>query len=284
MAERDPNEFSGRQFCGNCGAAVIPGASACSQCGSPVTLEEIPQEFAGGYIPYCRACGVPVAREAALNCAECGVTPLCREHYYPSSRTCALCPQFELTPPGGLTHSGEQEFSSLPNRPNGPWPQSTAAVACPQCGARIRRGVEFCPNCGAEQRGAGEDTEYAGFLDRLGAAFIDLFIIVIPAGIIGAIVEIPAFEWLVVGIYHLFNAYFIYNWGQTPGKKLLNIQVVDTDGNKPNLTRVVLREIFGKIVSRVLLIGYLWVIWDRRKRGWHDYVAGTFVVKREPDS
>jgi len=284
MAERDPNEFSGRQFCGNCGAAVIPGALACSQCGSPVTLEEIPQEFAGDYIPYCRACGVPVAREAALNCAKCGVTPLCREHYDPSSRTCALCPQFELTPPDELTHPGEQEFSSLPNRPNGPWPQPVTAVACPQCRARIRQGVEFCPNCGAEQRGAGEDTEYAGFLDRLGAAIIDLFIIVIPAGIIGAIVEIPAFEWLVFGIYHLFNAYFIYNWGQTPGKKLLNIQVVDTDGNKPNLTRVVLREIFGKIVSRVLLIGYLWVIWDRRKRGWHDYVAGTFVVKREPDS
>ena len=284
MLERDPNEFSGHRFCGNCGAAVIPGAAACNQCGSPAPAEDDPQELSAGYIPYCRACGVPVAEDAAQTCPKCGVTPLCSEHYYPSTRTCALCPPFESARPSELTQPGVQVPVPPPTRPNGPWPRPAAAVPCPQCGARIRQGVEYCPNCGAEQEGTAEIAQYAGFLVRLGAAIIDLLIIVIPAGIIGAIVQIPAFEWIVFGIYHLYNAYFIYTWGQTPGKMLLNIQVVDAHGDKPNLIRVVLREFLGKVVSRsTLLIGYLWIIWDPRKRAWHDYIGGTYVVRRRQD-
>ena len=195
-----------------------------------------------------------------------------------------LCPPFESARPSELTQPGVQVPVPPPTGPNGPWPRPAAAVPCPQCGARIRQGVEYCPNCGAEQEGAAEIAQYAGFLVRLGAAIIDLLIIVIPAGIIGAIVQIPAFEWIVFGIYHLYNAYFIYTWGQTPGKMLLNIQVVDAHGDKPNLIRVVLREFLGKVVSRsTLLIGYLWIIWDPRKRGWHDYIGGTYVVRRRQD-
>ena len=275
MAERDPNEFSGHQFCGNCGAAVIPGASACNQCGSPVQPEDNYREFAGDYIPYCRACGVPVAREAALNCPQCGVAPLCHEHYYPSSRTCALCPPFELSPPG------EQVSGTPPKRPNGPWPQPAAAVPCPQCGARIRQGVEFCPNCGAEQQGAGEDSQYAGFLIRLGAAIIDSLITGVPAAIITSFTDIPAIGTVLSVVYYVM---FTYARGQTPGKMLLGLHVVDANGHKPNLKQVLLREVIGKAIGALaLLIGYLWIIWDPRKRGWHDYIGGTFVVKRRRD-
>ena len=37
------------------------------------------------------------------------------------------------------------------------------------------------------------------------------------------------------------------------------------------------------IAALALLIGYLWIIWDPRKRGWHDYIGGTFVVRRKRD-
>ena len=273
MAARDPNEFSGHQFCGNCGAAVIPGASACNKCGSPVEPEEPPQEIAGDYIPYCRACGAPVARDAALNCPRCGVTPLCHEHYYPSTQTCALCPPFELSQPG------EQESSSLPSRPNGPWAQPAASVPCPKCGARIRQGVEFCPNCGTQQLGFSEDTQYAGFLIRLGAAIIDSLITGIPAAIITSFTDVPALGTVLSVVYYVM---FTYAKGQTPGKMMLGLHVVDANGGKPNLKQVLLREVIGKAIAALaLLIGYLWIIWDPRKRGWHDYIAGTFVIKRE---
>ena len=293
MAERDPSEFLGQQFCGSCGAAVVPGAAACSQCGNPVEHEEPPHELPGDYIPYCRACGGPVAKEAALNCAKCGVTPLCQEHYYPLTRSCALCPPFESAQPG------QQESSTLPNRPNGPWAQPAAAVPCPQCGARIRQGVEFCPNCGTEQKGAGEDSQYAGFLARFSAAIIDNLILLAAGTILFAIVEVPALGLIITVPYYVL---FTYKLGQTPGKRILGLQVVDAEGTIPNFRRVLLREfvaksvpsmlllagaysvlflIAGYITGTFLLLGYLWIARDQRKRGLHDYIANTYVIKRQ---
>ena len=40
----------------------------------------------------------------------------------------------------------------------------------------------------------------------------------------------------------------------------------------------------GKIiVFLVMFIGFIWVIWDPKKRGWHDYIGNTYVVKRNQD-
>ena len=254
----------------------MPAATACGQCGSPVQPEDGSPELAGGYIPYCRACGVPVAKEAALHCTKCGVTPLCQEHYYPSTRSCALCPPFESTQPAG------PESSTLPARPNGPWPQPAVSVPCHQCGARIRQGVEFCPNCGAEQTGAGAASQYAGFMVRLAAAIIDSLITGVPAAILTSFTDIPAFGTVLSVVYYVL---FTYYKGQTPGKMLLGLHVVDKNGHKPNLKQVLMREVIGKAISALaLLIGYLWIIWDPQKRAWHDHMAGTFVVKRERNS
>ncbi|MQF94334.1 MAG: zinc-ribbon domain-containing protein [SAR202 cluster bacterium] len=272
MAAGDLNEFSANQFCGNCGTGLIPGATVCESCGAAVPEAARAELPSVDYIPYCRACGVPVAKEAALNCPKCGVSPLCREHYNPSTRTCALCPPFELS-------AEEQQAPPSVGQPKGPWPQPRAAVPCPQCGARIREGVQFCPNCGSEQAGAEETSEYAGFLVRLGAAIIDSLITGVPAAIITSFTEIPAFGTVLSVVYYVL---FTYYRGQTPGKMLLDIHVVDENGQKPNLRQVILREVVGKAVSAlVLLIGYLWIIWDPKKRGWHDYFGNTYVVKRE---
>ena len=79
----------------------------------------------------------------------------------------------------------------------------------------------------------------------------------------------------------LYYVLFTYAKGQTPGKMLLGLHVVDENGHKPNLKQVILREVIGKAISALaLLIGYLWIIWDPKKRGWHDYMGGTYVVRR----
>ena len=292
MAEIDPNESTEHQFCADCGAEVKPGSSACDTCGNPVQSEEPVPVISGDYIPYCRACGVPVAKEAALHCTKCGVTPLCREHFYPSSRTCALCPPSATDP-----HEG-QESSRPANRLKGPWARPAANVACHQCDARIRQGVEFCPNCGAEQINVSDDSKYAGLLPRIGAFVIDNLILLIAGTILFAIVEIPALGLLVTVPYYVV---FTYKLGQTPGKRLLGLQVVNSEGSIPNIRSVLLRELVAKsvpsmfllagpfsvvffaagyITGTLLLVGYLWIGRDSRKRGLHDYFAGTFVIKR----
>jgi uncharacterized RDD family membrane protein YckC len=41
----------------------------------------------------------------------------------------------------------------------------------------------------------------------------------------------------------------------------------------------------GKFVSTIfILLGYLWIGRDRQKRGWHDHIASTYVIRKEPRS
>jgi uncharacterized RDD family membrane protein YckC len=66
----------------------------------------------------------------------------------------------------------------------------------------------------------------------------------------------------------------------TPGKMLIHARIVDANtGAAPTLRQLVIRYL-GYYVSIVpLLLGLLWVGWDRRKQGWHDKLAGTVVVR-----
>jgi uncharacterized RDD family membrane protein YckC len=67
----------------------------------------------------------------------------------------------------------------------------------------------------------------------------------------------------------------------TPGKAWLDMAIVDAaTGGRVPFPRLVLRYL-GYIVSGLPFgLGFLWVIWDRRRQGWHDKIAGTLVVRR----
>ncbi len=68
--------------------------------------------------------------------------------------------------------------------------------------------------------------------------------------------------------------------GQTLGKKALGIKVIDAQGNVPSMMTLFLREVVGKMISSLILfIGFLMIIWDAKKQGLHDKIAGTFVIK-----
>jgi uncharacterized RDD family membrane protein YckC len=76
-------------------------------------------------------------------------------------------------------------------------------------------------------------------------------------------------------------AYFIFFWtlaGQTPGKTLMGLRIVTTDGQSPSFGRSV-RRLLGYIVSIIaMFIGFLWILVDNRRQGWHDKIAGTLVI------
>jgi uncharacterized RDD family membrane protein YckC len=81
--------------------------------------------------------------------------------------------------------------------------------------------------------------------------------------------------------------YFPYFWqrnGQTPGMRLMQIKVVrDKDGGPVTWGAAFLR-LFGYWLSGLLFyIGYLWILIDRRKRGWFDLLGGTVVVAAPDD-
>jgi uncharacterized RDD family membrane protein YckC len=92
----------------------------------------------------------------------------------------------------------------------------------------------------------------------------------------------PPLNGLIIGTGLIFSlAYFIVAWsrsGQTIGKMAVGIKVVGADGQPPSGGRAVLRYIGYIISGLVLALGYFWVIYDQKRQGWHDKIAGTYVV------
>lgn len=79
-----------------------------------------------------------------------------------------------------------------------------------------------------------------------------------------------------------YYVYYQHKTGQTIGKKVMRIKVVDEHGRKPTVTVFLLREILGKFISSLILgIGYLMILWDSRRQGLHDKIARTYVIKAD---
>lgn len=71
-------------------------------------------------------------------------------------------------------------------------------------------------------------------------------------------------------------------WGQTVGKMIVGVRVVDLDGELPRIGTALLRYIgyFTSIVT--LFIGYLMAGLRHDKRALHDLIAGTRVERLAP--
>jgi uncharacterized RDD family membrane protein YckC len=83
---------------------------------------------------------------------------------------------------------------------------------------------------------------------------------------------------LVIG--YVAVVFVMWTQGQTPGKRLMGLQVVKADTLQPaGFWRMALREIIGKWISgAICYLGYFWAFIDGNKQGWHDKIAGTLVV------
>jgi uncharacterized RDD family membrane protein YckC len=83
--------------------------------------------------------------------------------------------------------------------------------------------------------------------------------------------------------FAVFNVmYFPWSWsrgGQSIGMRLMAIKVVrDRDGGPVTFVAAVLRLLGYYLNHLTLLVGFAWILVDKRKRGWHDLLAGTCVV------
>jgi uncharacterized RDD family membrane protein YckC len=67
--------------------------------------------------------------------------------------------------------------------------------------------------------------------------------------------------------------------GQTLGKHFMGVRVIDAYGQRPSLWRSILRALAYAPSLLLLSLGFLWIGFDREKRGLHDFIADTYVVK-----
>ena len=102
-----------------------------------------------------------------------------------------------------------------------------------------------------------------------------------------AVLGVTAFLALtIVGIALLAITvlYFVVLWvkrGATIGQSILGLRVArERDGGPIGWGAAILRYIMLMIGFWIFYLGVIWVAFEPRKRGWHDMVAGTLVVKR----
>ena len=139
-----------------------------------------------------------------------------------------------------------------------------------------------------------KEYEYAGFWIRAVASLIDgiLFaIIIIPllAMIYGdswtgggeVAIRGPA-EFLIQYVFPFIAVVlFWYYRSATPGKMALNLAIVNADdGGKLSIGQCIGRYFAYIPAMLILMIGIIWVAFDKRKQGWHDKLAGTLVIKK----
>jgi uncharacterized RDD family membrane protein YckC len=75
--------------------------------------------------------------------------------------------------------------------------------------------------------------------------------------------------------------YYVLLWtlvGQTLGQRIMGVQVVRLDGRSIGVTRSLVRWLGYLFCALTLGIGFLWVLVDDRRMGWHDKFAGTTVL------
>ncbi len=66
----------------------------------------------------------------------------------------------------------------------------------------------------------------------------------------------------------------------TIGKKILKIKVVDKLGNRISWGKSFARNIL-KILSAIpFSLGFIWVLFNKKRQGWHDMIAKTFIISR----
>lgn len=152
------------------------------------------------------------------------------------------------------------------------------------------------------------EPRYAGFLTRLFAWFLDfllnvfvvigVFIVVmlsftviispnmqeeLLSGSLDGALDILLYCIGIITWWLYFACMESSRYQATLGKMVCGLIVVDQLGQRLSFGQATGRH-FAKILSALPLnVGFLWIIFSKTKQGWHDEIAGTYVVKASAD-
>ena len=85
---------------------------------------------------------------------------------------------------------------------------------------------------------------------------------------------------LILGLlWALYFVGFTATCGQTPGKRIMSLRVVDESGKPVDWNIAFIRFLIGYPVSILSLgLGFYWALVDKNNQAWHDKIAGTLVI------
>ena len=118
---------------------------------------------------------------------------------------------------------------------------------------------------------------YSGFWRRFAATFIDILIFALVPGYFSDGSQTASLLGMLLGI--AYEVWMLGTYNATVGKIVMRIKVVKENGKKLTYSDALLRTISGFLSAVVFFLGFLWVIWDKKKQGWHDKIAKTVVIR-----
>ena len=134
---------------------------------------------------------------------------------------------------------------------------------------------------------------YAGFWTRVVAFLIDLIVVYATASLLNTLsfgllnkqIDFPILGEESLSYVIVIFTYFIamtYFFSQTLGKMIMKIKVETNKGDKLSFTDVIYRELVGRLLTIFLAnLPYIAIAFTNKKKGLHDYIADTVVVKED---
>lgn len=231
--------------CQNCDAPVLAADEYCEKCGAKLLRQKV-------------FLGVPKPEEFTLTTEEPAQLPEEREVETPAE-------------------SDDRDFP----------PRAEAFAAAPAASLHEE---------------AISEPRWGGFFRRVGAFLIDIAMILLISGLMvamsyvgykvglaahertinwsnaGPLLSFMTFAWMALTTIYFVTFHGME--GKTVGKWLLGLRVVGVDQRPISYRRALLRWI-GTVGLGGASFGlaFLWILWQREKRGWHDLLARTWVVR-----
>ena len=204
-------------------------------------------------------------------------------------------PEPTAAPAAPTNHAAD----TVPNQSPG---QFGSAVACPRCHRVSEPGAVFCFSCGLpldEEASTGARTQAAisasrpaGFWIRLWAWIIDFIVLsIVQMALIAVWPGFTAyfaensefqFHWVdflgfAIGVSYYTVAVSV--WSTTIGKRVLSLYVLRPDDSKVGPGRALTRYFAGILSWLLFGIGYVMIGLRSDKRGLHDLICNTAVVR-----
>ncbi len=179
---------------------------------------------------------------------------------------------------------------------------------CPRCDAQLdpAHAVDDDPRCDRCDTSL-QPVRVAGFWRRTLAGGLDLVVLLATAGLLNwgllrltgadpllgetsglaallAVLDLELTSVLrrlapFLAMSGLYLGLFWATTGRTLGGRVFGIRVLDGQGHPPRIAIVVVRVLVHLLGLGLGLLGWTWGALDPNKRGWHDHLAGTFVVR-----
>lgn len=125
---------------------------------------------------------------------------------------------------------------------------------------------------------------------RIAAAIYDLFpLLAIWMATAAASIAVTGGQldyhvwWYRLLLIAVTAGYFVLSWrygGQTIGMRAWRLHLVDAAGKSPGWGACLLRFVVAQVSFLAAGLGFLWCLFERERRGWHDLAAGTRFIRR----